>query len=91
VPVEDVARFESEFLDHIRASESDILAGIRESKKLSEEATEKLVASIGQFKKGFAATDGSSVVPDERVEALDEDELAKEAVQVRKAPPAKKK
>ncbi|OBG06608.1 F0F1 ATP synthase subunit alpha [Mycolicibacter sinensis] len=91
VPVEDVARFESEFLDHIRASESDILAGIRESKKLSEEATEQLVASIGQFKKGFAATDGSSVVPDERVEALDEDELAKEAVQVRKAPPAKKK
>ncbi|GFG70250.1 F0F1 ATP synthase subunit alpha [Mycolicibacter senuensis] len=91
VPVEDVARFESEFLDHIRASESDILTGIRESKKLSDEAGEKLVAAIGQFKKGFAATDGSSVVPDERVEALDEDELGKEAVQVRKAPPAKKR
>ncbi|ORV47377.1 ATP synthase subunit alpha [Mycolicibacter engbaekii] len=91
VPVEDVGRFEAELLDHIRASESDILTGIRESKKLSDEASEKLVAVINQFKKGFAATDGSSVVPDEHVEALDEDKLGKEAVQVRKAAPAKKK
>ncbi len=91
VPVEDVGRFESELLDHIRASEGELLSGIRESKKLSDEASEKLVGVINQFKKGFAATDGSSVVPDERVEALDEDELGKEAVQVRKAPPAKKK
>ncbi|BBZ22383.1 F0F1 ATP synthase subunit alpha [Mycolicibacter hiberniae] len=91
VPVEDVGRFEAELLDHIRASESDILTGIRESKKLSEEASEKLVAVINQFKKGFAATDGSSVVPNEHVEALGEDKLGKEAVQVRKAAPAKKK
>lgn len=91
VPVEDVGRFEAELLDHIRASEGDILSGIRESKKLSDEASEKLVGVINQFKKGFAATDGSSVVPDERVEALDEDKLGKEAVQVRKAAPAKKK
>lgn len=91
VPVEDVGRFESELLDHIRASENDILTGIRESKKLSDEANEKLVAVINQFKKGFAASDGSSVVPDEHVDALDEDKLGKEAVQVHKAAPAKKK
>ncbi|RAU95136.1 F0F1 ATP synthase subunit alpha [Mycolicibacter senuensis] len=91
VPVEDVSRFESELLDHIRASEGELLSGIRESKKLSDEASEKLVEVINQFKKGFAATDGSSVVPDERVEALDEDQLGKEAVQVRRAAPAKKK
>ncbi|MEZ0385383.1 F0F1 ATP synthase subunit alpha [Mycobacterium sp. pW045] len=91
VPVEDVSRFESELLDHIRASEGELLSGIRESKKLSDEASEKLVEVIKQFKKGFAATDGSSVVPDERVEALDEDQLGKEAVQVRRAAPAKKK
>ena len=91
VPVEDVGRFESELLDHIRASENDILTGIRESKKLSEDATEKLVAVINQFKKGFAATDGSSVVPDAHVDALDEDKLGKEAVQVHKAAPVKKK
>ncbi|CAJ1500780.1 F0F1 ATP synthase subunit alpha [[Mycobacterium] holstebronense] len=91
VPVEDVGRFEAELLDHIRASENDLLTGIRESKKLSDEANEKLVAVINQFKKGFAASDGSSVVPDEHVDALDEDKLGKEAVQVHKAAPAKKK
>ncbi|MEB3024043.1 F0F1 ATP synthase subunit alpha [[Mycobacterium] crassicus] len=91
VPVEDVGRFESELLDHIRASENDILTGIRESKKLSDEASEKLVTVINQFKKGFAASDGSSVVPNEHVEALDEDKLGKEAVQVRKPAPVKKK
>ena len=91
VPVEDVGRFESELIDHIRASENDLLTGIRETKKLSEEATAKLVAVINKFKKGFAASDGSSVVPDEHVEPLDEDKLGQESVQVRKAPPATKK
>jgi F-type H+-transporting ATPase subunit alpha len=92
VPVEDVRRFETEFLDHIRASEEGILSEIRESQKLSEETENKLTDAIKEFKKGFAATGGGSVVPDEHVEALDEDQLAKEAVQVHKpAPPEQKK
>ena len=92
VPVEDVRRFETEFLDHIRASEEGILSAIRESQKLSEETENKLTDAIKEFKKGFAATGGGSVVPDEHVEALDEGQLAKEAVQVHKpAPPEQKK
>ncbi|MFZ0230037.1 MAG: F0F1 ATP synthase subunit alpha [Mycobacterium sp.] len=92
VPAEDVRRFETEFLDHIRASEEGILSDIRESQKLSEETENKLTDAIKEFKKGFAATGGGSVVPDEHVEALDEGQLAKEAVQVHKpAPPEQKK
>jgi F-type H+-transporting ATPase subunit alpha len=91
VPVEDVGRFEAEFLDHVRASEEGILKEIRESKKLSDETSDKLVEVINQFKKGFAGTGGVSVVPDEHVEALDEGELGKEAVKVRKPAPPKKK
>ncbi len=91
VPVEDVSRFETEFLDHVRATESAILTDIAESQKLSEETSEKLVEAINHFKKGFAATGGGSVVPEEHVEALDEEKLGKEAVQVRKAPPPKRK
>src|SRR5271168_4902394 len=92
VPVEDVRRFETEFLDHIRASEESILSEIRESQKLTEETENKLTKAIKEFKKGFAATGGGSVVPDEHVEALDEGKLAKEAVQVHKpAPPEQKK
>ncbi|MCV7314930.1 F0F1 ATP synthase subunit alpha [Mycolicibacillus parakoreensis] len=90
VPVEDVGRFEAELLDHIRASEAEILNDIRDSTKLSEETSEKLVAAINKFKKGFAPTGGGSVVPDENVDALDEDELGKAAVKVRKPAPKKK-
>ena len=51
-----------------------------------------MVKAINDFKKGFAATGGGSVVPDEHVEPLDEDRVAKEAVQVHKpAPPEQKK
>jgi F-type H+/Na+-transporting ATPase subunit alpha len=90
VPAEDVSRFESEFLEHVKASHSDLLTGIKESKKLSEEAEEKLVSVINDFKKGFAATDGSSVVVgDEHAEALDPEDLEKESVKVRKPAPKK--
>jgi F-type H+/Na+-transporting ATPase subunit alpha len=92
VPTEDVHRFETEFLDHLRGAKDGILSDIRETQKLSEELEKKLVDAINDFKKGFAATGGGSVVPDEHVEALDEGEVAKEAVQVHKpAPPEQKK
>jgi F-type H+/Na+-transporting ATPase subunit alpha len=92
VPSEDVHRFETEFLDHLRGSKDGILKDIRETQKLSEELENKLVEAINEFKKGFAATGGGSVVPDEHVDALDEKEVEKEAVQVHKpAPPEQKK
>ena len=92
VPAEDVHRFETEFLDHIRGSKDGILSDIKKTQKLSEETEKKLVDAINDFKKGFAATGGGSVVRDEHVEALDEDQVEKEAVQVHKpAPPEKKK
>ena len=91
VPVADVRRFEIEFLDHVRGSHDEILKDIRETKALSDETTEKLEDAINQFKRGFDTSDGSSVVPDEHVEAMDEEEVEKEKVKVRKPPPPKKK
>jgi F-type H+/Na+-transporting ATPase subunit alpha len=91
IPVEDVRRFETEFLDHMRASHAEILKEIRETKQLTEETEEKLAAIIDQFKKGFATSDGSSAVPDSHVEAMDEEDLEKESVKVRKPPPPQRK
>ncbi len=45
---------------------------------------------MADFKKGFATTDGSSVVPDAHVEAMEEADVEKESVQVRKPAPKKK-
>jgi F-type H+-transporting ATPase subunit alpha len=89
VPVEDVKRFEAELLDHMKASEEKFLEGIRSSGKLGEEDEEKLTEIINKFKKGFAATSGESVVPDEHVEAMDEEDLGKESVKVKKEKPKK--
>ena len=91
VPVADVRRFEIEFLDHVRGSHDEILKDIRETKALSDETSEKLEDAINQFKRGFDTSDGSSVVPDAHVEAMDEEEVEKETVKVRKPPPPKKK
>ena len=88
VPVEDVRRFETELLDHIRGSEEKILEEIRTSLKLSEENENALTEVINHFKKGFAATGGGSVVPDEHAEPKDAD--AKESVKVKKPEPKDK-
>jgi F-type H+-transporting ATPase subunit alpha len=90
VPVEDVQRFEQEFLEHMQASHEDIFKEIRESKKLSDELEEKLANAVNEFKKGFATTDGSSVVRDEHVDAMSDEDLEKESVKVRKPAPKKK-
>jgi len=90
VPAEDVSRFVDELLEHVKASHADILDGIKSTKKLSEEGEAKLVTVINDFKKGFAATDGSSVVVKEaEAEALDPAELGQESVKVNKPAPKK--
>src|SRR4029077_4618718 len=90
VPVEDVRRFENGPLDHMRASEDKTLATIRDTQKRPDETAHAHTEVINHFKKGFAATGGGSVVPDEHVEALAEEELGKESVKVKKPPPPEK-
>ena len=53
VPVEDIRRFESEFLDHLRRSKGDLLAAIRETGTFAESTEESLKTEIDDFKKGF--------------------------------------
>jgi len=90
VPVADVSRFESEFIEHLKASKSAVLSEIHDTQKLSEGVAATLESTIADFKKGFATTDGSSVVPNAHVAAMDEADVEKEAVQVRKPAPKKK-
>ncbi|PHX60406.1 MAG: F0F1 ATP synthase subunit alpha [Actinobacteria bacterium] len=90
VPVADVTRFESEFIEHLQASRPGIFDDIKNTLKLNEETEQQLVAAVVDFKKGFATSDGSSVIPDEHVEALAEGDVQKESVQVNKPAPKKK-
>jgi F-type H+-transporting ATPase subunit alpha len=90
VPVADVGRFEAEFLEHLAASNPGILSEIRDTEKLSEDTEASLVAAVADFKNGFATSDGSSVVPNAHVAAMDEAAVEKESVKVRKPAPKKK-
>ncbi|MFC7402746.1 F0F1 ATP synthase subunit alpha [Citricoccus sp. GCM10030269] len=52
VPVEDVLRFEREFLDHLR-HKNLVLGPIRESGKIEDSTLEALKTEVEAFKKGF--------------------------------------
>ncbi|HEY4004940.1 MAG TPA: F0F1 ATP synthase subunit alpha [Pseudonocardia sp.] len=66
VPVEDVGRFESEFLEHIKRSEEGILSDIKDSGQLSDDNSERLVNAVKEFKKEFTSTEGNSVEDKEK-------------------------
>jgi F-type H+-transporting ATPase subunit alpha len=89
VPVEDVRRFNAEFLAHARRKHADIFADIRDSGEFSDESAKALVEAVEEFKKDFAATDGTSVVTGADAEAMDADKVGQETVKVNKPAPKK--
>jgi F-type H+-transporting ATPase subunit alpha len=56
IPVQDVRRFEAEFLSYVDANRSEIFSSIRDTKDLTPETDKALVDAIAAFKKGFAVT-----------------------------------
>ncbi len=71
VPVEDVRRFEDEFLDFLKRSKGGILDAIRETKTLSDDTVTALKDAIDEFRQGFETGSGELLVQDEQVEALE--------------------
>ncbi|MGI9432147.1 MAG: F0F1 ATP synthase subunit alpha, partial [Myxococcota bacterium] len=51
--LEDIGRFEAEMLAFMRSSHADLLATIRDSKKLDEDTEKKLVAALDEFANHF--------------------------------------
>ena len=54
IPVSDVGRFEKGFLSELRGVNSDILAGIREKREVTDEIRSKLRDALDQYSKTFA-------------------------------------
>lgn len=67
VPVEDVRRFESELLDHLRRN-TDVLSTIAETGKLGDDLEAKLSSAVDEFRHGFLKGDGSPLVGAEQPE-----------------------
>ncbi|GHH78433.1 F0F1 ATP synthase subunit alpha [Promicromonospora soli] len=61
VEVEDVKRFESELLDHLRRK-TDVLETILKTGKLESDTEEALGAAVDDFRSGFQRGDGTALV-----------------------------
>lgn len=57
LPVQDVRRFEAEFLGFLESNRPEILNSIRDTKDITADNDKALMEAIGQFKKGFAASE----------------------------------
>ncbi len=80
VPVEDIRRFEAEFLDHIQRVRPGIYDAIRETGELSEETIAALKELMDDFKKTFETSSGELLVKDVPVEALTEEDISHEKI-----------
>jgi F-type H+-transporting ATPase subunit alpha len=88
VPVEDVSRFETDFLDYLRRSHAGILQTIRESLALSEDTATALKDAIEEFRKGFETSSGELLSgEDEQSEPLEDEEQEKIARRRRQPEP----
>src|SRR5699024_5173821 len=61
VPVTDITRFESEFLDYLKRSQQQILDGIRESDTFDEDTASALSDAYDEFAKQFETGEGGSI------------------------------
>jgi F-type H+/Na+-transporting ATPase subunit alpha len=86
VPIEDVRRFEAEFLDFLQSTRKGVFDSIRETRELSDDTVTALKDAITEFKKGFTTSGGELLVKDEPVAALEAGQVGQEKIvkQVRK-------
>ncbi len=61
IPVDDILRFENEFLDFLRRSHEGILSAIRESQKFEDETAHALEGAYDSFLDQFETSDGRSI------------------------------
>jgi F-type H+-transporting ATPase subunit alpha len=80
VPIEDIRRFEADFLDHIKRNDAGVLDTIRETGKFEDDTATKLKDLIAEFKKGFETTSHGLLVQEETVEAIDEGDVEQEKI-----------
>jgi F-type H+-transporting ATPase subunit alpha len=80
VPVDDIRRFEDEFLDTLARQHAGIYDAIRETGELSQDTVTGLEDAVDAFRRGFQVTGGELLVKEEPEEPLAEAEVGHEKV-----------
>ena len=85
VPVSDVRRFESEWVEYLRREQSGLLDGIRETGKLGDDSEAALAEAMQGFKQEFSPDDSHEVrvgSDDDAVEAMAGQDVDQEQITV---------
>jgi F-type H+/Na+-transporting ATPase subunit alpha len=82
VPVDDVLRFEQEFLDFLGRQHKDVLDGIRESRNFDDATDEKLSSAYDAFLDQFETSEGESIKPgtEAKADPVTDEELEQEQI-----------
>ncbi len=81
IPVKDVRRFEGEFLQHLRASHSDVLKTIAGG-TWNDDVAARLDKVIAEFKQGFLPAEDNIVINEAPADALEGDELTETVTRI---------
>jgi hypothetical protein len=68
VPVDDVRRFEDEFLDYLQRNRDGVYASIRETRELNDDTATMLKDAIEEFRRQFEVTGGGTLGSDDERE-----------------------
>ena len=75
VPVEDIRRFDAEFLDYLERTNMGVFDAIRTTTDLSDDSVSVLEKAISDFKRQFTTSAGTILVNDEPVEAIADSDI----------------
>src|ERR1700712_3943207 len=90
VPVEDVRRFEGEFLQYLRHAPGGPMEAIKSSRDLTPDTEKALLQAFGDFADSFTTSEGHTLGREQKFDAMDPAKVGQEKLQVRRpAPPAK--
>jgi F-type H+-transporting ATPase subunit alpha len=84
VPVEDIRRFDAEFLDYLGREHAGVFDTIRQTSDLSDDTVALLDSAIKTFKAQFTTSSGELLIKDEPVEAVDEEDIDPTQITVKK-------
>jgi F-type H+/Na+-transporting ATPase subunit alpha len=81
VPVQDVNRFEREFIEYVKFSHGDVLDAIRDSGKFEEASETTLEAAYEEFLDRFETSEGERIkAGHEEFEALADEDVEQEKI-----------
>jgi F-type H+-transporting ATPase subunit alpha len=87
VPIEDIRRFETDFLEDIQRNRPGIYDAIRETGALKDDTVVALKDAIDKFRGSFEKTGGELLVNEEPAEPVGEEEVKLETIQQYSAEP----